>query len=249
VRTADPEPRRLTHREAMSRATGLNCMTFRQTNSLPAAVLWDMDGTLVDTEPHWMAAQRRLARDHDLEWTDADAHATVGKPMAVSAGMLQDRGIDRSVEQIIDMLVDHVVDAISPRIPWLPGAERLLGELAYARVPCALVTMAYSPVARRVAAAAPGNAISVVIAGDDVTQGKPHPEPYLLAAAELGVSPADCVAVEDSLNGTLSAEAAGIPMLVVPGFVSVPKAPRRTFTTSLADVTVETLGDLITAHS
>jgi HAD superfamily hydrolase (TIGR01509 family) len=221
-----------------------------QTNSLPSAVLWDMDGTLVDTEPHWMAAQRRLARDHDVEWTDADAHATVGKPMPVSAGMLQDSGIDRPVEQIIDILVDQVVDAISPRIPWLPGAERLLGDLADAGIPCALVTMASSPVAHRVAAAAPGNAIRAVIAGNDVTRGKPHPEPYLQAAAKLGVSPADCVAIEDSLNGTLSAEAAGIPVLVVPGIVSVPRAPGRTFTASLADVTVDTLRDLVvTAHS
>jgi HAD superfamily hydrolase (TIGR01509 family) len=169
--------------------------------------------------------------------------------MPVSAGMLQHSGIDRPVEQIIDMLVDQVVDAISPRIPWLPGAERLLGDLADAGIPCALVTMAYSPVAHRVAAAAPGNAICAVIAGNDVTRGKPHPEPYLQAAAKLGVSPADCVAIEDSLNGTLSAEAARIPVLVVPGIVSVPKAPGRTFTTSLADITVDTLRDLVTAHS
>jgi len=219
------------------------------TNSPLRAVLWDMDGTLVDTEPHWMQAQRRLASEHGVEWTDADARSTVGQPMTVSAGTLQHRGIDLPVATIVDMLVDDVATVISREVPWLPGAQRLLGELAEAGIACGLVTMAYSPVARRVAAAAPGNVFSTVVAGDDVERGKPYPDPYLQAAAALGVRAEDCVAIEDSLNGTLSAESAGMPVLVVPGIVSVPAAPGRHFTSSLAEVTVELLRAVhVTTH-
>lgn len=212
------------------------------------AVLWDMDGTLVDTEPQWMAAQKGLARAHGADWTDADARATVGKPMTVSAAALRRRGIDLPVDTIVDLLVDQVVDAITPTVPWLPGAERLLAELSAAGIACALVTMAYRPVAHRVAAAAPGQVFGAVVAGNDVDRGKPHPDPYLQAAAALGVDPHDCVAIEDSLNGTLSAEAAGLPVLVVPGIVPVPAAPGRHFTSSLTEVTTATLRDLLSAR-
>jgi beta-phosphoglucomutase-like phosphatase (HAD superfamily) len=208
------------------------------------AVLWDMDGTLVDTEPLWMAAQRRLADGYGVEWTDVDAHSTVGKSMPDSAGMLRTRGVDLPVGKIIERLVADVSDTLDCQIPWLPGAQRLLSDLTAAAVPCALVTMAYGPVARRVAAVAPGDPFQTVIAGDDVARGKPFPDPYLAAAASLGIEPQRCVAIEDSLNGTLSAEAAGIPVLVVPGLVDVPHAPTRHFARSLCDVTPDTLRDI-----
>lgn len=205
------------------------------------AVLWDMDGTLVDTEPLWMAAQVALARQYGIPWDAEDSRNTVGKPMPVSAAVLQDRGIDLPVPTIIDRLVQEVVSAITPTVPWLPGAERILTDLATAHIPCALVTMAYSPVAQRVAAAAPKSAFRAVVAGDDVSHGKPHPDPYLHAAAALGVDPARCVTVEDSLNGARSAQAAGIPVLVVPGVIAVPPGPGIHFTPSLTDISVDSL--------
>ena len=102
--------------------------------------------------------------------------------------------------------------------------------------------MAYSPVANRVAARA-GTAFAAVVAGDHVTQGKPHPEPYLRAAHALGVEPGACVAVEDSLNGTRSAQAAGVrEVVVVPGVVTVPPAPGRRHVDSLSDLDIAVLG-------
>lgn len=141
-------------------------------------------------------------------------------------------------------LVESVAAAVNRHVPWLPGAYELLVNLAWASVPCALVTMAYSPVARVVAAAAPPKSLQVVLAGNDVGRGKPHPDPYLEAARRLGVDPKKCVAIEDSLNGTLSAESAGISVLVVPGAVKVPPGPRRHFTQSLSAVTLENLSDI-----
>lgn len=204
-----------------------------------------MDGTLVDTEPHWMAAQRQLASGFGIEWTDAEHRSVLGKSMEIVAETLQARGVDQPVATIIDLLVNQVVGAVANHVPWLPGAEQLLADLAEAGVPCALVTMAHSPLARAVAAAAPRNAFSAVVAGDDVARGKPHPEPYLAAAVRLNVDAARCVAVEDSPSGVRSAAAAGMPVVVVPGVVSVSAGRQRHFAPSLSALSVPILNRIV----
>ncbi|MFE5837420.1 HAD family hydrolase [Arthrobacter sp. NPDC056493] len=209
------------------------------------AVLWDMDGTLVDTEPYWLAAQSEIAREHGLNWTMQDARATVGQAMPVTASILQDRGVSLSTEEIINDLLERVVAKLEGGIPWLPGAERILAELAAAHIPSALVTMAFSPVATRVASAAPIGTFHAVVAGDAVAQGKPHPAPYLVAAELLGVEPALCVAVEDSVSGTTSARAAGMEVVVVPGVVQPQSGPGRHFVSSLEDVSMESLRTIL----
>ncbi|MET1085650.1 MAG: HAD family phosphatase [Arthrobacter sp.] len=209
------------------------------------AVLWDMDGTLVDTEPYWLAAQSDIARKHGLNWTTHDARATVGQAMPVTATILQERGVSLSAEEIINDLLERVVAKLEGGIPWLPGAERILAELAAARIPSALVTMAFSPVATRVASAAPIGTFHAVVAGDAVPQGKPHPAPYLAAAELLSVHPSHCVAVEDSVSGTTSAQAAGMEVVVVPGVVQPSPGPGRHFVNSLENVTVASLRDIL----
>lgn len=209
------------------------------------AVLWDMDGTLVDTEPFWMAAQHELALIHGNDWTQDDARSTVGQAMEVSARLLQTRGVRLTVGEIIDDLLNRVVAKLQNGIPWLPGAERILAELATAGIPCALVTMAHSPVATRIASSTPLGTFHAIVAGDNVARGKPHPAPYLAAAELLGVEPARCVAVEDSVNGTASAQAAGMQVVVVPGVVQPPAAPGRHFVPSLSTVSVDTFRNVL----
>jgi HAD superfamily hydrolase (TIGR01509 family) len=209
------------------------------------AVLWDMDGTLVDTEPYWLAAQSEIARQHGLNWTTQDAHATVGQAMPVTATILQERGLALSTEEIINDLLELVVAKLEGGIPWLPGAERILAELAAARIPSALVTMAFSPVAARVASAAPIGTFHAVVAGDAVPQGKPHPAPYLAAAELLNVQPSHCVAVEDSVSGTTSAQAAGMEVVVVPGIARPSPGPGRHYVSSLENVTVASLRGIL----
>jgi HAD superfamily hydrolase (TIGR01509 family) len=208
-------------------------------------VLWDMDGTLVNTEPRWIEGQKLLASEFDILWKDEDALSTVGKPMPVSAALLRERGVPLTVEQIIERQLAHVVASLADGIPWLPGAYDLLMALRDSGVPCALVTMAYRPVAERVAAGAPEGTFAAVVAGDDVTHGKPHPEPYLTGADRIGLDPVDCVAVEDTLNGTLSAEAAGCAMLTVRGVTPVPAALGRSRVASLTEVSPEMLGRIV----
>ena len=209
------------------------------------AVLRDMDGTLVDTEPYWLAAQSEIAREHGLQWTSDDGRQTVGQAMPVSASILQERGVPLSTEEIINELLERVVAKLEGGIPWLPGAQRILAELTAAHIPSALVTMAFSPVATRVASAAPIGTFHAVVAGDAVPQGKPHPAPYLAAAELLNVHPSNCVAVEDSVSGTTSAQAAGMEVVVVPGVVQPSPGPGRHFVNSLENVTVASLRDIL----
>ena len=207
-----------------------------------AAVLWDLDGTVVDTEPLWMAAEHELAEAHGAIWTEEDGLALVGNALIESGRYIQRRLQSHlSPEEIVDTLVAQLAEALRREIPGRTGARDLIGALDAAGVPQALVTMSYAPIAQPVAAVLPFGA---VVTGDQVTHGKPHPEPYLRAAELLGVDAADCLAVEDSGTGATSANAAGCHVLVVPHFVNVPDAPRRVQRASLEGLGPDGLRDL-----
>ncbi len=201
------------------------------------AVLWDMDGTLVDTEPYWMEAEHELVAAHGGTWSTAHAHALVGNPLLVSAAYLQEHGgVDLPAQDIVDVLQFHVVARVGERLPWQPGARELLARLVELRIRCALVTMSWTPLAHAVLAHVPRGTFDVVVTGDQVRDGKPHPEPYLRAMQLLGTVPQRCVAVEDSPTGLASAEAAGVPTIAVPHLVPIAEATGRTCVASLEDV-------------
>ncbi len=204
-----------------------------------AAVLWDLDGTIIDSEPLWMAGEHELAERYGRTWTQEDGLALVGNSLIKSGDYIKERlAADMSAEEIIDFLVLRLAASLRVGIPWRPGARELVDALDAEGTPQALVTMSYAPIAAPIAAALPFGA---VVTGDIVTRGKPHPEPYLLAAELLGVDAADCLAIEDSGTGAASANAAGCNVLVVPHFVNVPDAPRRTQLPTLEHVGPEAL--------
>ena len=211
--------------------------------ALPAAVLWDMDGTLVDTEPYWMAAEVGLSAEHGGSWDENLAVDLIGMSLEASAGELQRRaGIRGTVEEIVHELMRRVVAQIAAEgAPWRPGARELLRAVREAGVPCALVTMSWRPLTNVVLAGLEADTFDVVVTGAEVDQGKPHPEPYLRAAAALGVDPAHCVAIEDSLPGVASATAAGTRVLAVEAKVPVPAAAGRSRLASLEQVDVADL--------
>jgi HAD superfamily hydrolase (TIGR01509 family) len=200
-----------------------------------AAVLWDLDGTLVDTEPLWMDAEHELAAAYGMPWTQQDGLNLVGNSLIESGVYIQQRlGIDLEPEAIVDYLVDRLARRLrEEQVVWRPGARQLIQSLHAEEVPLALVTMSYAAIADPIAANLPFGAI---VTGDAVTHGKPHPEPYLRAAEMLGVDPAACIAIEDSGTGAASANAAGCHVIVVPHFVNVPEAHRRTQIKSLQGV-------------
>lgn len=209
------------------------------------AVLWDLDGTLVDTEPYWIATEHALAAEHGATWSHEHAMELVGNDLVDSGRYIREvMGLELSAEEIVEYLLDGVVSQVEHAVPWRPGAVELLARLREAEVPCGLVTMSYQRFVAPILAGLPPESFRVIVTGDQVERGKPHPEPYLTAAAALGLDPADCVAIEDSNTGATSAEAAGCAVLVVENHVSVASGGRRTFAASLADVTVESLAKL-----
>ena len=194
------------------------------TGALPAAVLWDMDGTLVDTEPYWIAEEHRLVEEHGGVWTDEHAHQLVGHDLLDSAAyILAHSPIQLTPVEIVHDLLAGVVARVRQHAPWRPGARELLENLVAQGVPCALVTMSWESLATAVLSNLPADSFAAVITGDVVLHGKPHPEPYLAAARLLGVDRAACIAIEDSPPGVASAVAAGIPTIAVPHHVDVPE--------------------------
>ena len=208
---------------------------------LPAAVLWDLDGTLIDSEPSWAAAEHKLAQAHGFEWTEQDELSLVGNALPDSGAALQARGIDLSVSEIVEIMVQSVVADIGTAVPWQPGSLALPAALMSAEVPCALGTMSYQAIADQIVASVPAGTFQAVVSGDNVTHGKPHPEPYILAAERLGVDISRSVAIEDSLTGLASAQSAGARVLAVQRKVQIPAAEDRSRVAELVSLSVEDL--------
>jgi HAD superfamily hydrolase (TIGR01509 family) len=214
------------------------------------AVLFDMDGTLVDTEPYWIAAEYALVEAHGGVWTDEHAHALVGNALLTSAEYIREHGpVDLEPPEIVERLLDEVVRAAEADMPWRPGALALLAVLHERHVPCALVTMSYRRLADTVVSLLEPGAFATVVTGDQVLDGKPHPEAYLTAAAELGVDPARCVAIEDSPTGIASAQAAGCVVVAIPHAVPIGAGDAWTIVGSLTELTVDRLEELVRQRS
>jgi HAD superfamily hydrolase (TIGR01509 family) len=197
-----------------------------------------MDGTLVDTEPYWIAEERSLVEQHGGVWTDEHANKLVGNDLMVSAEyILAHSPIQLTPLEIVHELLAGVVIRVTEHVPWRPGARELLASCAAQGVPCALVTMSWESLATAVLKNLPKGSFAAVVTGDVVSHGKPHPEPYLAAARLLGVDLGACIAIEDSPPGVASAVAAGIPTIAVPCHVSVPETVGAVHVSTLAGLT------------
>ena len=217
-------------------------MIFKQ---LPAAVLWDMDGTLIDSEPYWMKSEGAFAKANNSRWTEQDGLSLVGMSLYDSSKIIKKRvGSDLEPEQIIQKLTDDVSAQLKQEIFWHPGAKKLLLLLRNKKIKTALVIMSMRRMAKQVADSIGFDAFDVIVAGDDVRHGKPHPEPYLKAAELLGVKPEDCVAFEDSLTGLRSAEAANTRAVGVKNIVEIPMETGRILWPTLEGVTIADLRGL-----
>lgn len=220
--------------------------------SRPAAVLFDMDGLLVDTEPVWTVAEVELCTSLGVEFTTAMKAAIVGTSMTTAVPTLlrhvgapcEQQDVDRTTTWLLDRMV--TLFAQTPVL--LPGVADLLAELADNEVPVALVSSSYRVLVDAVLAHGFGP-FHVTVAGDEVGHVKPHPEPYLTAAARLGVDPGRCVVLEDSPAGVAAAEAAGCAVVAVPSVhgVAFDSAPRRLVVPSLDGVGLAHLTDLLRA--
>jgi HAD superfamily hydrolase (TIGR01509 family) len=217
------------------------------------AALWDMDGTIVDTEPYWIEAEHALVSAHGGTWSHEQAMQLVGQSLVFSAGILQRAGVKLEAREIIDTLTAQVISRVRQNVPWRPGARELLDELFNAGVRCALVTMSETPLAREIVASLPKPYFEFLVTGDTVTKGKPDPEAYLKAVEMLrrddpGLTVDNCVALEDSAPGVAAAVASGAVTVAIPHIVALPEDPRRTLWDTLEGRSVSDLQDLVAAH-
>jgi len=186
----------------------------------PRAVLWDMDGTLVDTEPYWMAAETALIESFGGTWSHEQALQLVGNGLMDSALVLRAAGVDMAPEAIVEQLTDEVRHAlVTQGVPFRPGAKELLRDLHTAGIPTALVTMSLRRMALSVVDLIEFEAFQHVVAGDDVEHPKPHPGPYLQAAGLLGIDIEDALVIEDSVTGLRAGTASGAITLGVPHMI------------------------------
>ncbi|MGE2833433.1 HAD family hydrolase [Mycobacterium sp. SMC-4] len=209
------------------------------------AVLWDMDGTLVDSEKLWDISLQALYRRLGGVLTPEVRAATVGGSSETVIGIVYaDLGLDPHPDAMAESakwLHDYTGELFAEGLPWCPGAREMLDALAAEGIPMALVTNTLRALTERALDSIGREYFSVTVCGDEVPTGKPAPDPYLRAAQLLGEAPTHCLAVEDSVTGAAAAEAAGCAVLVVPNEIPVPAGPHRRHADSLGDLDVADL--------
>ncbi|CDR12843.1 HAD family hydrolase [Streptomyces iranensis] len=212
------------------------------------AVLLDMDGTLVDTEGIWWDAEVSIFAELGHALAEEYRQVVVGGPMSRSAQFLiEATGAEIALAELTGLLNSRFTELIDGSVPMLPGAHRLLTELAAHSVPTALVSASHRRVMDRVLRSLGPEHFALTVAGDEVERTKPHPDPYLFAAAGLAAEPGRCVVIEDTDTGVRAAEAAGCRVVAVPSVVPIEPVAGRTVIGSLEEVDLDFLRTLVTA--
>ena len=208
------------------------------------AVLFDMDGLLIDSEPLWFEVETEVMTRLGGTWTPADQEALLGSSLDRSVRYFLDRAsVPADPAQVADWMSGGIVAKVLERgVPIMPGAAELVATVAASGLPYALVTSSRRRFVDAVLART-GLRFPLVVCGDDVTRGKPDPEPYLLVTSKLGVPPGDCLVLEDSITGVTAAQAAGCFVVAVPTLGGIEPRPGRWVRESLIGVDMTWLRD------
>ncbi|MGW6392974.1 HAD family hydrolase [Streptomyces sp. NPDC055103] len=203
------------------------------------AVLFDMDGTLVDTERLWRRTVEEEALGLGISLTDADLAFVLGRAVEDCAEHLASRAAEdgrTDPARLGDNLERRFTELVRGQVVALPGALDLLAAIHAVGIPAALVSASPRPVVDTVLDALGRHRFTLSVAAGETPRTKPYPDPYRAALTTLGAAPASCVAVEDTPTGVASAEAAGCTVVAVPSLTTIAPAPRRTVVRSLLDV-------------
>ena len=205
------------------------------------AVIFDLDGLLLDSESAWDGGRRALVAEHGLDWPDGATRAMMGMSSPEWSRYVRDElGVPLDPGEISDRVVAHVLATYEERLPLLPGAEAAVERIA-ARWPLALASSSNREVIETVMATSGwGDVFRVWVSSEEVERGKPAPDVFLEAARRIGVDPADGAGVEDSHNGILAARAAGLRVIAIPNHEFPPGAHAL----AAADVVLGSLDEL-----
>jgi HAD superfamily hydrolase (TIGR01509 family) len=208
---------------------------------LATAVIFDLDGVLLDSEQRWNEAKHELVRDVGGHWREDAPVVMMGMSSPEwSAYMRDELGVPLAPDEISRDVVRRMEDGYRAALPLLPGAEEAVRALA-ARWPLGLASSSNREIIDLVLELAPfGDSFAVTVSSEEVARGKPAPDVYLRAAAELAAEPAACVAIEDSANGLRAAAAAGLAVIAVPN----PHYPPSDDALALAVATVANVGEV-----
>ncbi|MEE2055985.1 HAD family hydrolase [Rhodococcus artemisiae] len=209
------------------------------------AVLWDMDGTLLESEQLWDIGMRELSLHLGGPMSEETRISTIGGPLDLSVWRTFDGlGLDPTPDEQTaaeDWLNAYMSGLFAQGLPWRPGARDALGSVRAAGLGQALVTNTGRILCDVALDTLGRDHFDHTVCGDEVPAGKPDPAPYLRAAELLGLDPAQCLAVEDSPTGAAAADAAGCTVLVVPSLTTVPGSSRRVFRSTLEGLSVADL--------
>ncbi len=211
-------------------------------SGVAAAVLFDLDGILVDSEPVWYEIEGGLVERLGGAWGRHHQARCIGGTVDATCRYIAElTGTTRSVAEIQAEVMRGMVEHFETALPVVAGSVELVDEVRSRGVPTALVSSSFRVLIDAALVKLGSHRFDVTVAGDEVVRGKPHPEPYVAACALLGVDPRQTVVVEDALNGVLSAEAAGCSVVAVPSVAPIDASARRWVRSSLTDVDVDWL--------
>ena len=207
-----------------------------------AAVLFDMDGLLIDSEPVWYEVESEVVTRLGGTWSHEHQAACIGGTLDASCRYILDvTGASVSVDELTAMLLAGMVEHFHAGLPLHAGALELVDAVRARGVLTALVSSSYRVLVDAALDRIGADRFDTCVVGDEISRGKPHPEPYLTACQKLSVVPARCVAIEDAVTGVQSAEAAGCVVVAVPSVAPIEAMPRRPVLSSLTDIDVDWL--------
>jgi len=206
------------------------------------AVLFDMDGLLLDSEPVWYDVEYAVVERLGGRWSHEHQAACIGGTLDASCRYILDlTGADVTVAELSDLLLTGMVEHFHAGLPLHAGALELIDAVRDRGIPTGLVSSSYRVLVDAALDRIGHDRFDVAVVGDEISRGKPHPEPYLTACAKLDVDPTACVVLEDAVSGVASAEAAGCYVVAVPSVAPIAPAPGRAVVTALAEVDVDWL--------
>ena len=207
-----------------------------------SAILFDMDGTLIDSEPLWLESEIEIMAELGCHWDQQDQINCLGGPMEKTEKYMQERSKNiRPFGYFAKQLDDVMEHKLSTKLELIPNAIEILNECKKFDIKVALVTASTARLMRAALRRSPTGIFDTTVSHDDVNRSKPDPEPYLLAAKTLGEEIDNCVVIEDSLTGVQSGLTAGAQVIGIPHLIRLPRNPNLRIVESLSEININKL--------